>query len=224
MARPREKRKAPGAFPFAERQAEPRELSSVELAVFTATESLLQTIPVADLTVAQILGRADISRTTFYHYFSSKHAVVSAMLEALQAELVDVMQPWFARGDRAASAAVRDAIVAVADVWARHRPILRASTENWHAEPEIGRPWVAMMDRFTTDIAAQIERERAAGTAPAGVAAEDLARTLVWGSERMLYLAGFGIHGERREHEAVDALIAMWIGTIYHGAAAAEEM
>jgi AcrR family transcriptional regulator len=208
---------AEGRLPFAGRAAARAESSPVEDAVFAATEALLQTTAFADLTVAQILTEAGISRTTFYRYFTSKHTVVSALLGRLQAELVDVMQAWFARGERPPEAAIADALGAVADVWARHRPVLRASTENWHAEPEIGEPWVAMMDRFTADIARQIDRERATGAAPAGVGSEAIARTLVWGSERMLYLAGFGLYGEGMEQESVPALVAMWQGTIYAG-------
>lgn len=218
MARPRSTEQAgegAGRLPFAARAAAALKPSAIERAVFDATERLLQETPIADLAVAQILAEADISRTTFYRYFTSKHAVVSALLEALQAELVDVMQPWFVRGDRPPREALTAALDAVADVWARHRPVLRASSENWHAEPELGTPWVAMMDRFTTDIARQIDRERAAGAAPPGVDSRAIARTLVWGSERMLYLGGFGLYGDGMEHESVAALVAIWHGSVY---------
>ena len=203
-------------LPFERADAAPGR-SLAEQAVFTATEQLLRSTSIGELSVAQVLKQADVSRTTFYRYFTSKHAVVSAMLEALQSELVDVMRPWTRRGDREPQAALTDALRAVAGVWADHRPILRASTENWHAEPEVGKPWVAMMDRFTADVAGQVRRERDAGAAPAGVDATDLARTLVWSSERMLYLAGFGMTGDGDEQGVVEALVAMWLGTIYGG-------
>ena len=154
-------------FPFAAKAAAGSP-SAIEQSIFDATEELLQSTSLEDLTVAQILERADISRTTFYRYFNSKHQVVSAMLQALQAELVDVMQPWFARADRSPEKALRAAIKAVAKVWARHRPVLRACSEHWHSDPEIGERWVAMMDRFTHDISRQIDRERKAGEAPKG--------------------------------------------------------
>jgi AcrR family transcriptional regulator len=202
-------------LPFAAKavSAEP---SAIEQGIFTATEELLQETSLDDLAVAQILERADVSRTTFYRYFTSKHQVVSAMLGALQAELVDVMQPWFARGDREPEAALRDAMSAVASVWARHRPVLRACSEHWHADPEIGERWVMMMDRFAADISKQIDRERRKGNAPKGVSSSKLAMHLTWGSERLLYLAGFGMCGPRMEDDAVDAIVATWLGTVYH--------
>jgi len=200
-------------FPFAARGTS---RSTIEQTIFDATEDLLQSTSLEDLTVAHILERADISRTTFYRYFTSKHQVVSAMLEAVQQELVDVMQPWFTRGDRAPDAALSDALGSVADVWGRHRPVLRACSEHWHSDPEIGERWVAMMDRFTSDISRQIDRERKAGEAPKGVDSRKLALHLAWSCERLFYLAGFGLAGDNREQDAVDVLVAAWVGALYH--------
>ncbi len=208
---------AVGKMPYEKRASAPRPTTATAASIFTATEELLGSRGLAELTVEQILQRARVSRTTFYRNFGSKYAVVSGMLEALQAELVDVMQPWFTRGDRAPQDALRDAITSVAVIWMRHRPILRASAENWHAEPEVGEPWAAMMNGFISDIARQIDTERRTGAAPDGVDSTALARTLVWSSERMLYLAGFGICGSRLELDAVDALIVMWAATVYRG-------
>jgi AcrR family transcriptional regulator len=190
--------------------------SEIEQAIFGATEELLESTSLEDLTVADILERAGISRTTFYRYFTSKHHVVSAMLDTLQAELGGVMHPWYSRADAPPEKALRSAIAAVADVWARHRPVLRAASEHWHSDPEIGRRWVAMMDLFAADITKQIDRERTRGGAPKGLDSRQLALNLTWGSERTLYLAGFGIFGSRLEKDAVDTIVATWLGTIYH--------
>jgi TetR/AcrR family transcriptional regulator, ethionamide resistance regulator len=205
----------PRSYPFAVKAESARPTSNVELGVFSATESLLQHTPLGDLAVADILTEADVSRTTFYKYFTSKAMVVSAMLLACQAELRDVMRPWSTRGARPADEALREAMDAVAKVWGRHRPVLRAGSESWHSEPEIGQRWVAMMDYFIEDISRQITRERKAGLAPPGVDSLQIARHLAWGGERLLYLAGFGIYGKRYEGDVVDAMVAIWLGAIY---------
>jgi AcrR family transcriptional regulator len=183
--------------------------------IFSATEGLLQHTPLGDLAVADILLEADVSRTSFYKYFTSKAMVVSAMLRTCQAELRDVMGPWSGRGGRPADQALREALDAVAKVWGRHRPVLRAGSESWHAEPEIGPQWIAMMDYFTESIGRQITRERKAGVAPDGVDSLQIARHLAWGGERLLYLAGFGMYGDGYESEVVDAMVAIWLGAIY---------
>lgn len=202
-------------FPFAAKEASTPLATAVQQEIFSATESLLQTKSLGDLTVADILTAADVSRTTFYRYFTSKHMVVSAMLTASQAELLDVMRPWSTRGDRPAEEALWEAMEAVAKVWGRHRPMLRAISESWHSEPEIGRQWVAVMDHFVNNISRQIDRERKAGMAPEGVDSRQLARHLAWGGERMLYLAGFGICGPEFEDEVVEPMVAIWVGAIY---------
>ena len=48
--------------------------------IFEATESLLADVPLHDLSVAQIIERAGVSRATFYFYCSSKFAVVEGLL------------------------------------------------------------------------------------------------------------------------------------------------
>ncbi|HEX7823409.1 MAG TPA: TetR/AcrR family transcriptional regulator [Mycobacterium sp.] len=190
-------------------------MSNVELGIFSATEALLQRKSIRDLTVADILAEADVSRTTFYKYFTSKAMVVSAMLQSCQAELIDVMRPWSTRGERPVEEALREAMDSVAKVWARHRPVLRAGSESWHSEPEVGQQWVAMMDYFTEDISRQISRERKAGVAPAGEDSKQIARLLAWGGERLFYLAGFGLCGPGSESDVVDSLVAAWVGVIY---------
>jgi AcrR family transcriptional regulator len=189
--------------------------SAIEQNIFTATEHLLATTSLDDLTVAHILDRAGISRTTFYRYFTSKHHVVSDLLTALQAELIDVMQPWYTRAASPPEQALTESISAVAAVWERRRPVLRACSENWHSDREIGERWVAMMDGFAEGTSRQIDHERRVGSAPKGVNSWKLAVHLTWSSERQLYLAGFGMYGRRMERDAVDVIVATWLGSIY---------
>lgn len=203
------------SYPFDSGATDPQSVSAVELGIFTATETLLQGKSIGELTVADILAEADVSRTTFYKYFTSKAMVVSAMLRNCQAELKGVMRPWSTRGSRPADEALREAMSAVAKVWGRHRPVLRAASESWHAEPEIGEQWMAMMDNFVEEISRRITRERKAGAAPAGEDSRQIALHLAWGGERLMYLAGFGLCGPGEEDAAVDAMVAVWLGAIY---------
>src|ERR1700716_3752473 len=73
--------------------------SDTELAIFAATEGLLADVPLHELSVAQIIGAAEISRATFYFYFSSKFAVLTALVEHAIAEIYEVSQPSLDRVD-----------------------------------------------------------------------------------------------------------------------------
>lgn len=202
-------------FPFAVARRQAAGTPPASEAIFAATRELLRDASFTDLTVADILRRASISRTTFYRNFTSKHAVVSGLLGLVEAEFLDVMRPWFRRDAEVPEVALRASLAAVAATWGEHRPTMRASSEHWHGDPEIGAKWTAMMRRFSADIAKQIERERRSGAAPAGIPAEVLADHLVWGSERLYYLGGFGLFGPKLEHDAVEGILATWLGTIY---------
>src|SRR3954451_22752217 len=70
--------------------------SASEAAIFAATEALLGETTLQDLTVAQIIGRAGISRANFYHYFGSKFDVLAALVARLLDEAYQPDQPWSA--------------------------------------------------------------------------------------------------------------------------------
>ena len=51
-------------------------------AIYAATARLMERHGFSDISVAQILTEANISRATFYFYFASKFSVLSGLLEA----------------------------------------------------------------------------------------------------------------------------------------------
>jgi AcrR family transcriptional regulator len=74
-----------------------------EKAIFEATERLLAEQPLHELSVAQIITAAGLSRATFYHYFSSKfenqHAVpaLAQVWSAASAPFVAVLSDQIGR-------------------------------------------------------------------------------------------------------------------------------
>jgi TetR/AcrR family transcriptional regulator, ethionamide resistance regulator len=76
--------------------------------------------------------------------------------------------------------------------------------------------WLGIAERFIAAGAVEIERERAARIITSRVPSRTLAATLFWGTERVLYIAGLGVESSFADEEAaVDALMAMWLGTLY---------
>lgn len=202
------------SYPFPARPQQ-QSTTAIEDTIFAATEELLNEMPFSELTVADILERAGVSRTTFYRYFTSKELVVSAMLRVLHMDSVGLMRPWWGRGGRTPMEGMTEALTAAADYWARHRALMRACSESWHSGPEIGEPYVALLDNYVADIANQIDQERRIGAAPPGADSRMLALFLAWGCERMFYMAGFGVFGPELEMAIVDAVVAIWMSTIY---------
>jgi TetR/AcrR family transcriptional regulator, ethionamide resistance regulator len=185
--------------------------------IFSATARLLDRQPFNDISVAQILAEAKVSRATFYFYFSSKFSVLSGLLERAMNNIFETVQPFLARPpEESPTVALQRSIRAVTQAWHRHRPVLQAANHHWHSEPELRSLWLAIAERFIAAGADEIERERAAGLIISPVASRTLAATLFWATERVLYIAGLGVEpGLADEEASVDALVGMWRGTLY---------
>ncbi len=191
--------------------------SVAETAIFEATEKLLAQQSLQDLSVAQIIGEAGVSRATFYFYFGSKFSVVASLLARITDEIFEFVQPFVNRSptvepQEALGHSLRSAI----EIWERHRPTLRATIQHWSTDDEIGRQWVAGVELFTEAIAAQIDRDRQAGLASGGPDARQLAAALLWGTQHCLFAAGLGVDSDiDGERGALEPLMAIWSRAIY---------
>jgi AcrR family transcriptional regulator len=185
--------------------------------ILAATERLLETVPLRDLSVAQIIEQAEISRATFYFYFSSKFDVVVGLLSKIMDDVYDMARPFIDRADDdEPHLAMRRSLDAAARTWRTHRLALRAVSENWSAVPELRTLWLAVVERFTAGVAAEIDRQRSVGLAPAGVDSRELTTVLLWATERAFYVSGLGVSSDlRSEEESVEALFAVWRGAVY---------
>ncbi len=194
--------------------------SDTELAIFEATERLLAEIPLHQLSVAQIIGAAAISRATFYFfYFSSKFAVVSGLLARVMEEIFEVVQPFVRRQEGISpEEALRHSLRGATALWKRHRPAMRAIHEHWNTTPELRMLWISVVERFTDAVSAELDRERAAGIAPLGAGSRQIASALLWGTERCFYVAGLGVDPDLPDEEqTLEPLLALWVGSLYGG-------
>jgi AcrR family transcriptional regulator len=191
--------------------------SDTETAIFEATERLLGEVPLHDLSVAQIISAAGISRATFYFYFSSKFAVVSGLLARVTDELFEVIRPFTQRReDVEPMDAMRQSLSAAVSLWGSHRSLLRAVHEHWNTTDELRALWIGIVGRFTEAVAAEIDRQRAAGLAADGVDSRQLAAALLWGTQCCLYVAGLGVDANVPDEDRVlEPLMVMWSGTLY---------
>jgi len=201
----------------------------VEQAILAATAALLAEVPLRELSVAQIIRGAGVSRATFYFYFGSKSAVLAALVKQAIDEIYEVTRQTRERtGSMPPSVALPARIEASAEVWDAHRPVLRAMVENWHTYPELKTVWLQMIGGLAESIASEIEHERAAGRAPAGADAHALGSMLAWTTERCLYVLGLGLPDPLANPAGtIEILAQVWASAIYgdqagpHEAAAA---
>lgn len=187
--------------------------------ILQATERLLERMPLHELSVSKVMDEAEVSRGTFYSYFSSKFEVAAALLAETMREMFEVLAPVIAQVEGLPTAeqlegVLRDSIA----LWCEHRAILRATHENWHAVPELRALWLGVVDRFTDALAGELEREQRAGLFPAGRDHRQRVAAVLWSTEHLLYVAGSDVGADLPGEESlVDTLIDLWSGVLYPG-------
>ncbi|BBY73189.1 hypothetical protein MPRF_00880 [Mycolicibacterium parafortuitum] len=191
-------------------------MGNAERAIFAALEELLAETSFQDVTVAQIIKRAKLSRANFYHYFASKYDVLVAMVARLLDEAYS-HGPWeFGEGksrERAMDTSLRRTI----EMWTEHGAVVCAAVEHMHGNPALAQAWNQMLERFVTAIAEQITYEREHGKAPVDDVAPDLiARVLVCGLERSFYVGTLGLDPRIPDAEsAVESIVELVFAATY---------
>ena len=182
--------------------------------ILDAAEALLAERPLAELTVADLLQAAGVARGSFYFYFESKEAVVAALLERIIDEVHDTSLPWLDRGETEPAEALGKAVHGSLALWRRHAPVMRATVESWQTTPAIRDLWGEVLERFATESAVQIEKDRAAGLALEGPPARSLGWALVAMNERSFYFAVADGEPEQ-DDELAETLTSIWLSSIY---------
>jgi TetR/AcrR family transcriptional regulator, ethionamide resistance regulator len=189
-----------------------------QAAVLAATTELLETVPLAELSVAQILEAAAVGRTSFYEHFSSKDDVVVKLLRSVSADIAREIEPMFTRGERTPEEAFREGLSRLIRMWERYAPLMVTGSVEWPAIPELRRLWLRIHADLTRRIAAVITTDRESGLAPAGADPEALAAALVWSTERALLVSRTGGVASLPDPEAlVEPLTQLYVRSIYGG-------
>jgi AcrR family transcriptional regulator len=188
-------------------------------AVLAATTELLETVPLAELSVAQILEAADVGRTSFYEHFSSKDDVVVKLLRSVSTDIAREIEPMFTRGERTPEQAFREGLTRLIRMWERYAPLMVTGSVEWPAIPELRRLWLRIHADLTRRIATVITADRDSGLAPPGADPEALAAALVWSTERALLVSRTGRVPALPDPEAlVEPLTQLYVRSIYRSA------
>ncbi len=186
--------------------------------------TLLAERPISAIGVDEIARAAGISRSSFYFYFASREALVRTLGERAQEEVLASAESWLSRTDEAPAAAVSRALAANLVLWHRHGPVLRALEDGRRTDPDTEELWQAIGRRFIDAIAAQIERERERGLAPAAPpSARQLAMLLAAMNERAFSDASLRPPSPRRDRDLVAALTTVWMRAVYGSSGEAGE-
>jgi AcrR family transcriptional regulator len=149
-----------------------------EADILRTFEALIATKPPAAIGIDELAVGAGISRSAFYFYFASKDAVLTALLADLEESLLAENADWYQGG--AAEPALRRSLEHGVALWSARGPLLRLIYQSDDVPEPVRMFRARSRERATRLTAERIERERAAGRAPAGPpSAEGLAAALL---------------------------------------------
>src|ERR671917_2615261 len=127
-----------------------------ERAILETAERLLSERPIQEISVDDLARGAGISRPTFYFYFSSKDAVLLALLDRV------VEQGQTAAGDVLdhladdPRARWREAISAFYEAFRSHRAVTLACAQVRATNAEVRQLWATVMERWVQRTATAI--------------------------------------------------------------------
>ena len=183
--------------------------------ILDVAEQFLRERSVGELTVGDLMERTTIGRSAFYAYFRDRYHLLAALLERLEAELVEAARPWLSGSGHADPVAdVRSALEGTVAVWSAHGPVLRAIAEaaGHDAQVDAAYRW-GLLERFITAVAERIEEGQALGRIGA-LDPRETAAALILMNER--YLADrMGRIPQANSEAAVEALYCIWGAVLY---------
>ncbi|MBD0021790.1 TetR family transcriptional regulator [Gordonia pseudamarae] len=194
---------------------EAADLEGTGRSILDAMRELLADIPLAELSVAQVLDRAGVSRASFYFYFRSKEDAFIVLFREAARDVVTGLATMGAidRGDRAAFV---DGVRQWLNLDDFANAVIRNAVHTWPWLPELRTEYLTAMSAMETVLTSLIETDRAAGLAPAGPAAPQYAATILWTVERTV--AG-ALAGEEHltDFPAVAAMVGDFLFAALYG-------
>ena len=196
-----------------------RRPEEAERAILAAARSFLSEHPFREMKVEDVMARTGLSRPAFYAYFKDRYELVTRLLEGIGGLLFAVDRRWLV-GDpgvgRGESAAVlREALGGGAETFRRYGPVLRAISDAASYDERVEEVYRGgLIERLIVAVEARIFRDVAAGITPVGLDPRELARALVFMTERYL-IDAYGSPRANNTDAVVQTLQKVWISTLY---------
>jgi AcrR family transcriptional regulator len=180
--------------------------------IIAAAESFLRERPFRELTVDEVMRRTDLSRPSFYVYFTDRHQLVLKVVEHLGAELLEMSDRWL-RGTGAGPDKARDALDGIVAVYVEHGPVMRALADAAADDRGVDQAYGALVQSFVDATARHIEEEIADGRV-LPVDPGETAKALVWMMERYLTLS-LGRDPTTPDETVAHTLATIWTRVLY---------
>lgn len=188
-------------------------------AILNAALDFLCVHPFREMTVNSLTDSIGLSRATFYQYFSDLHDLMETLLRDMQDVVFDVTAYWF-QGEGDPVPLLEESIEGLVRVCYREGPILRAVSDAAPMDARLEKAWGAFKQVFDDAVTQRIEQHQEAGL----IRPFD-ARPVAIALNRMdvyLMIHHFGSRPRGNRKSVRDAVLRIWISTLYGDEALAE--
>lgn len=146
-----------------DREAQAAREAEGERRILGAIVSLLgEGRTLADVSVGEIAGRAQMSRSAFYEYFRDKRAMVLRLAEVVTERIVSEAQSWETSELRLPEE-VGDIVRSMAQLFADDAPVMRAVTESAYYDEVMSTWWHEHLNLIIGAVQRCLELEQARG-------------------------------------------------------------
>jgi AcrR family transcriptional regulator len=181
------------------------------VAITDAVLELLSVRRLDELTVQEIVDRAQISRPTFYAHFETKYSVVAALIAEMGETIFERWAPFFAEDGPIREETLRELGVLTLRGWRERATLFSATIEGWHSDHEIHDTWNAVLDRFVANLTRRLAKVR-----PLQPDDDMVVTALINVFERCVYLAVATPDSPlgRSDEELAGVLAMMWMRSL----------
>ncbi len=190
-------------------------------AILDAALKFLWTHPFRDLTVGELMSLAGTSRSAFYQYFEDLHELMEVLLRGMEEEILAVTSAWF-QGEGDPLPLLEESLENMVRVCYQRGPILRAVTDAAPMDERLETAWMHYVKDFDDAVTNRIEQQQAAGL----IKPFD-ARPVAMALNRMnayLIIHHFGRRPRGNQKSVWDAILRVWVSTLYGDKALANSL
>ena len=202
-------------------KAEPRKSERTRRAILDAALTILWTHPFRDLTVGELMSLAGTSRSAFYQYFEDLHDLMEALFRGMEKDIIDVTSAWF-QGEGDPIPLLEQSLENVTRVCYQRGPILRAISDAAPMDERLEKAWTGFVKDFDDAVTLRIEQQQAAGlikpfdACPVAMALNRM--------DAYLIIHHFGRRPRGNRESVRDAILRVWISTLYGDKALANSL
>lgn len=127
------------------------------------TEAMLDLLTVRrleEVTVQEIVERAQVSRQTFYAHFETKYSVVADLVEDMGQTIYEHWRAFLEADGAIEEAELHTLGLLTLGTWREQATLFSATIEGWHNDVEIHDVWNGVLERFSSGLAARVGRVR----------------------------------------------------------------